>query len=86
MLHRQYFNSVFVVVKSDAVVANTQAELRSFDSAEPGYVALSGCQKAGQSVENAEGLGLFDGPQFDPGLAAADQLLRHLLLVRAVWL
>jgi len=49
--------------KRNTVFANTQAELWRFDVPESLDVAFAGGDDAGQSVENTQGCGLFDGVQ-----------------------
>lgn len=59
-----------MIVKADAVVADTQPELGRLDVLETLHVAFSGAQIAGQCMENAEGSRLVDGAElsFSPTL------------------
>jgi hypothetical protein len=84
MFYGEYFDGVAEIVKADAVIADPETELRRFNILESLNVAFSCRQKACQSVEDAEGRGLVDRAEVGLGLAGPNDLLRHLLLVRAV--
>ena len=66
MFYRKNLDGVAEIVKADAVIADTETELRRFDILEALHIAFSCSQKARQSVEDAEGRGLVS--HFSPPL------------------
>jgi hypothetical protein len=85
MFYGEDFDGVVEVAEPDAVISDSETELWRFDITEPLNVAFAGGEHAGESVENAQGCGLFDSAEVRLGAIAPNNLLPHMLSVRAVW-
>lgn len=77
MSHGTDANSVSVVMKANAIVADPQPELRRFDALEALDVAFTSLQITGQRVEDTEGGRLIDGAKLTLGLVVPDDVLAH---------
>lgn len=73
-------------MEADSVVSNSETELWRFDILKSLDVSFAGDDVAGESVEDAQGCGLFDHAQVGFRPVAPNDLLRHILFVGDVWL
>jgi len=86
MFYGENFYRLVEVAEADAVVADSETELWRLDVLESLDVAFAGSKHAGQSVENAQGCGLFDSAEIRLSAIAPHDLLLHMLSVRVAWL
>jgi hypothetical protein len=70
-------NTISLVMKTDAVVADAQPELRRFDVPESLDVAFAVFQITGQRVKNAESSFAVNGTELGFGLVVPDNVLAH---------
>ena len=66
-----------MVMETDAVVADAEAELGRFDTLKALDVAFAGFQISGQRVEDTQGSRLIDGAELSLGLIVPDNALAH---------
>jgi hypothetical protein len=78
VLYGEDFDGVAEVMEADAVVADAEPELGRVDVLEALHVAFAGSNKTSQSVKDAEGGGLVDGPELGLGLVCPDDLPGHV--------
>ena len=70
-------NDVSLIMKTHAVVADAQPELRRFNVLETLYVAFAVFQVASQRVQDAQSSRLIDSAELRPGLIGPDNVFVH---------
>ena len=66
-----------MVIETDAVIADAEAELGGLDTFEALYVAFAGVQITGQRAEDTQGSRRIDGAELRLGLIVPDKALAH---------